>query len=89
MDANSFTVYIKTEDVYKDVANDVENRFDTSNYETERPLPICKNKKVIRLMKYELGGKFMTEFVGIRPKTNFYLIDDGSSDKTLRKQTSV
>ena len=37
-DINSFTVYIKTEDIYADIAKEVETRFDTSNYELERPL---------------------------------------------------
>ena len=35
----SFIVYIKTDDIYKDIAEDVETRFDTSNYELDRPLP--------------------------------------------------
>ena len=35
---NSFTVYIKTEDIYANIVKDVETRFDTSNYELERPL---------------------------------------------------
>ena len=38
-----FTVYIKTNDIYKDIAEDVETRLDTSNYELDRPLP--KGKK--------------------------------------------
>ena len=33
MDADSFNVYIKIDDVYKDIGEDVEARFDTSNYE--------------------------------------------------------
>ena len=41
----------------QDIAEDVETRFDTSNYELERPLPKGKNKKVVRLIKDELGGK--------------------------------
>ena len=57
MDIDSFIMHIKTEDFYKDIANDVEKRFDTSNYEINRPLPTGKNKKVIELMKDELGGK--------------------------------
>ena len=63
MDTNSFIMHIKTADFYKDIANDVEKRFDTSNYECDRPLPTGKNEKVIWLMKDELGGKIMTEFV--------------------------
>ena len=45
MDTDSFIMNIKTNDFYKDIANDVENRFDTSNYEVNRPLPTGKNKK--------------------------------------------
>ena len=63
MDTDSFIINIKTEDVYKDIVNDVEKRFDTSNYEVNRPLSTGKNKKVIGLMKDELGGKIMIEFV--------------------------
>ena len=58
---------IKTEDFYKDIANNVEKRFDTSNYEVNRPLPTGKNKKVIGLMKDELGGKIIPAFVTLRP----------------------
>ena len=54
MDTDSFIMHIKTEDFYKDIANDVEKRFDTSNYEVNRPLPTGNNK--IRLMKDELGS---------------------------------
>ena len=69
MDPDSFIMNIKTEDFYKYIANDVEKRFDTSNYEVNRPLPTGKNKKVIGLMKDDLGGKIITEFVTLRPKT--------------------
>ena len=69
MDADSFIMHIKTENVYKDIPNDVKNKFDTSNYAIMRSLPTRKNKKVIGLMKDELVGKTMTEFVELRPKT--------------------
>ena len=65
MNTDSFMMHIKTEDFYEDIANDVEKRFDTSNYDVDRPLPIGKNKKVIGLMKDGLGGKIMTEFVAL------------------------
>ena len=80
MDTDSFVMHIKTNNFYKDIASDVENRFDTSNYEVNtsetsalvrRPLPTGKNKKVIGLMKDELGGKIITEFVALRPKKVF------------------
>ena len=45
MDTDSFIRNIKTEDFYEDIANDVEERFDTSNYECDRPLPIGNNRK--------------------------------------------
>ena len=54
MDMDSFIMNIKTNDFYKDISNDVECKFDTSNYEVKRPLPIGKNEKVIGLMKDEL-----------------------------------
>ena len=84
MDTDSFIMHIKTEDFYKDIANDVEKRFDTSNYEVNRPLPTGKNKKVIGLRKDELGGMIMTEFVASRPKTCSYLIDDCKRDKKAK-----
>ena len=58
MDTDSFVMYIKTNDFYKDISNDVECKFDTSNYITnQRPLLIGKNKKVIGLMKDERNKK--------------------------------
>ena len=84
MDTDSFIMSIKTEDFYKDVANDVEKRFDTSNYEVDRPLPTGKNKKVTGLMKDELGGRIITEFVALRPKTYSYLTDDCKEDKKAK-----
>ena len=84
MDTDSFIMNIKTNDFYKDISNDVENRFDTSNYEVNRPLPIEKNKKIIGLMKDELGGKIITEFVTLRPKTYSFLTDDGKENKKAK-----
>ena len=81
MDTDSFIININTEDFYKDIPEDVEKRFDTSNYEVNRPLSIGKNKKVVGLMKDELGGNIMTEFLALRPRTYFYLMDDGNTDK--------
>ena len=81
---DSFIMHIKAEDFYKDIGDDVEKRFDTSNYEVYRPLPIGKNKKLIGLMKDELGGKIMTEFVALIPKTYSYLTDHCEEDKKAK-----
>ena len=89
MDTDSFIIHIKTEDVYEDIANDVEKVFDTSNYEFDRPLPTKKNKKVIGLMNDELGGKVMTEFVALRPKTRSCLTDDCNSGKIAQGTKNV
>ena len=84
MDTDSIIMNIKTSDFYKDIANDFESRFDTSNYEVNRPLPTGKNKKIIGLMKDELGRKIITEFVTLRPKTYSFLTDDGKEDKKAK-----
>ena len=65
-----------TEDVYEDLACHIEKRFGTSNYEVNRPLPEGKSTKAIRLMRDKSGGKTMAEFVALRPKTYFYLMND-------------
>ena len=74
LDTDSFVYEIETEDFYRDIAKDVEKRFDTSGYSKDenRPLPIRENKKVIGLMKDELGGKIMTAFVALRSKMYAY-----------------
>ena len=59
MDTDSSIVYIKTDDIYKDIAEDVETT----------PLPKGKNKKIFGLMKYESGGKSNIKYVGLRAKT--------------------
>ena len=87
----SFIIYIKTEDLFEDISNDVEKWFDTSNYDKndKRPLPIGKNKKVPGLFKDELGGKIIIEVVAIRPKTYAYLTDDGSEHKKAKGTKNV
>ena len=45
IDTDSFIVYIKTDDIYKGI--DVENRFNTSNFELDKSFHKEKNKKVI------------------------------------------
>ena len=83
---NNFIIHIKTEDFYKDIANDFEKWFDTSNYDKNDkiPIPIGKNKKAIGHFKDELEGKIMTEFVVLRGKTYAYLMDNDSEHKKTK-----
>ena len=76
MDTDSLVYKIRIEDFYADIAEDVESRFDTSGYVPDRPLPVGKNKKVIGLMKDELGGKIMKEFISLRPKMYSYRVEE-------------
>ena len=78
---DSFIIYIKTEDFFEDISNDVERWFDTSNCDknNKRPLPIGKDKKAPGIFKDELGGKIIRDVVTLEPKTYAYLMDDGSN----------
>ena len=76
MDTDSLIMNIKRKKFYKDIAQDVEEKFYTSNYDVNRPLPKGKNKKVIGLMRNELGGGIITQFVALRPKTYSYMTDE-------------
>ena len=80
MDSDSLVYDIKTKGFYKDIAKDVETRFDTSGY-YDRPLPVGKNKKVIGLMKDELGGEVMKEFVSLCPKMYSYRVGNSEPKK--------
>ena len=81
MDTDSLIYNIETGDFYKDIADDVPARFDTSGYLSNRPLPIGLNNKVIGLMKDELGGEIMEEFVTLRPKMYSYKTSEKESKK--------
>ena len=81
MDTDSLIYNIETEDFYKDIADDVKERIDTSGYLPNRPLPIGLNKKVIGFMKDELGGEIMEEFVTLRPKMYSYRTSSKESKK--------
>ena len=96
MNTDSPVYHIKTGDFYAVIADDVPARFVTSGYipdgycvprkaeRSHRPLPVGLNKKVIGLMKDELGGKIMTEFVALRPKLFSYKKLDGSEGKNCK-----
>ena len=70
-DTNSLLYEIATEDFYKDISGDVEDKLDTCNYPEDRVsgTPNGRNKKVVRMMKDEAGGKVVEDFVGLRANT--------------------
>ena len=81
MGTDSLIYDIETDDLYKDIAEDIKDRFDTSGYNPNQPLPVGLNKKAIRLIKDEPGGEIMTEFVTLRPKMYAYKMGSAESRK--------
>ena len=81
MDVDSLIYDIETDDLYKDIAEDVKDRFNTSGYNPNRTLPVGLNKTIIGLMKDELGEEIMTEFVTLRPKMYAYKTGSAESKK--------
>ena len=66
MDTDSSIVHVKADDIYEDFAKDGETKFDALNFEIEQPLPKGKKKKGMGVMKDELGGQIIKEFVALR-----------------------
>ena len=89
MDTDSLIYSICTEDFYKDIADDVEARFDTSGYVPDRPLPVGLNKKAIGLMKDELGDEIMREFICLWPKMYSYIRLVTLNPKSVRELRNV
>ena len=83
MDTDLLVYRIKTNNFYIEISEDIESRFDTSGY-LDRPLPVGRNKKVIRLMKDEFGGTIMTEFIALRSKLYSFRKLDGSENKKCK-----
>ena len=81
MDMDSLIYSIEMDNFYKDVADNVKDRFDMSGHNPDRPLPMGLNKKVIGLMKDELGGGIMTKFITLRPKMHAYKTGNSESKK--------
>ena len=81
MDSDSLIYDIATDHFYKDIADDVADRFNMSGYAPDRPLPVGLNKKVIGLMKDELGWGIMSEFVTLRLKMYAYKVGSSESKK--------
>ena len=83
-DTDSLMYEIKTDDFYKDISQDIETKFDTSDYPKEHPSGILTgvNKKVIGMFKDEVAGKQITHFVGLRSKLYSFKVEE---DKTTKK----
>ena len=85
-DTDSLCYEIETEDFYKDIAGDVESKFDTSAYPKDHPSGIKTgvNKKVIGMMKDECSGKIMEGFVGLRAKLYATKMHTGEESKKCK-----
>ena len=85
-DTDSLMYEIQTEDFYKDISEDVKDRFDTSDYPENHPsgIPTGINKKVLGMMKDEAAGKIIKEFVGLRAKLYSYKMDEGGESKKCK-----
>ena len=86
MGTDNFMLHIITRDFCKDIANDVERWFDTSNYDenNKRALPIVNIKKASGFFKGELGGKTIKELCALKAKMYAYLMDDDSEKKKAK-----
>ena len=83
-DTDSLCYEIKTDDFYEDISGDINEWYDTSNYDEDHPLFSKKNKKVVGFMKDECGGKQITKFVGLRSKLYSYEMADGAQVKKCK-----
>ena len=90
-DTDSLMYEIRTEDFYKDIKEDVKDRFDTSNYPSNHPsdIPTGCNKKVLGMFKDEAGGKIIDEFVGLRAKLYSYKIFEREESKKCKGVKSL
>ena len=85
-DTDSLCYEIETEDFFKDISPDIDEKIDTSNFEKDHKSGIAskKNKKVICLMKDEIRGKQIKEFVGLKSKLYSYKMYEGKETKKCK-----
>ena len=85
-DTDSLMYEIETEDFYKDISEDVKDRFDTSDYPENHPsgIPTGINKKVLGMFKDEAAGKIIIEFVGLRAKLYSFIMEDRKENKRCK-----
>ena len=85
-DTDSLLYQIHTDDFYRDISNDILEKFDTSDYPPNHKsgIPTGVNKKVIGMFKDEVAGRQITHFIGLRPKLYTFKIDDGRLTKKCK-----
>ena len=85
-DTDSLMYEIQTEDFYKDISEDVKDKFDTSDYPPNHPsgIPDGFNKMVIGMFKDEAKGEVIDEFIGLRPKLYSYKMFKGKESKKCK-----
>ena len=94
-DTDSLIYEIKTDNIYKDIAEDVESKFDTSEFDKNHPatnefgFKVGVNKKVIGMFKDETGGKQIEEFVGLRSKLYSYKLHEKEHKRCKRVKRNV
>ena len=94
-DTDSLIYEIKTNDFYKDISEDVESKFDTSEFDKDHPaikdfgFKVGKNKKVIGMFKDETGGKQIIEFIGLRSKLYSYKLHEKEHKRCKGVKKSV
>ena len=85
-DTDSLCYEIETDDYYVDISGDVNEWYDTSNYDEDHPSGIYtkKNKKALGFLKDECGGKDIIEFVGLKPKSYSHNMANGKEEKKCK-----
>ena len=84
MDTDSYIMVINSDDIYVDIRNDVKKWFDTSNFDKN------DNKLLLQFLgkfKFELGGKIISEFCGLKAKSYSIKLDDDSYEIKKAKGT--
>ena len=83
-DTNSFIFFVKTDNFYKDISDDIEKRFDTYSKDIDRPLLKSINKKVIGKFKDELAGQIRSELCILRAECSSFKLDNDNEEKKAK-----
>jgi len=91
IDTDSLTYEIETDDFCKDISEDINTRFDTSNFSPNHPsgIPTGINKKIRGMFKDECGGEIISEFCGLQANFYAYTMNDDEFKKCNGVKKSV